>query len=327
MHNTDTLFEQLMSEYISGTISGEGKQQFFSLIAASEKYAAQYKEMSKLYALLHVPSLEATKESRYEQLTKRIHPKKVNNWLLYVRNAAVILVLMVSVSVLSIYLYKQSEPDLNQVFCETVVPLGSQTKLVLPDGTVAMLNSGSILKYPSSFSEKERNVYLSGEGYFEVTKDKSKAFQVFAGEMKVKVTGTVFNVRAYPEDESAEVNLIEGGVDISSNGNSVQLHPDERAVYDRATGLLTKSASEAYKSALWTTGRLSFVRALFSDILKDIERKYNVKISVESKHVDNEYFSGTINLEMSLQEVFNFIDVDKKYRFEMSGNTIIMKDK
>ena len=72
---------------------------------------------------------------------------------------------------------------------------------------------------------------------------------------------------------------------------------------------------------------MSFVNASFLDILKDIERKYNVKIRVESDKVANEYFTGSINLTMSLQEVFNFIDVDKKYRFEQSGSVIMLKDR
>ena len=72
---------------------------------------------------------------------------------------------------------------------------------------------------------------------------------------------------------------------------------------------------------------VEFVNASFLDILKDIERKYNVKIWVESDKVANEYFTGSINLTMSLQEVFNFIDVDKKYRFEQSGSVIMLKDR
>ena len=178
-----------------------------------------------------------------------------------------------------------------------------------------------------SYGKKERNVYLVGEGYFEVAKNKEKVFQVHAGDMKVKVTGTVFNVRSYPEDLSAEVSLINGGVDVSVNNKYVRLKPDEKAIYNRGTGQLYSESTESYKSALWTTGRLSFVNTSFAEILKDIERKYNVKIHVESDKVEKEYFSGSINLEMSLQEVFNFIDVDKKYRFEVSGGVISVKDR
>ena len=166
-----------------------------------------------------------------------------------------------------------------------------------------------------------------GEGYFEVAKDKEKAFQVYAGDMTVKVTGTEFNLRYYLEDQSTEVSLIDGGVDVFANNKYVRLKPDEKAIYNRNTGDLYSETADSYKSALWTTGRLSFVNASFLDILKDIERKYNIKIHVDSQKVTNEYFSGSIDLNMSLQEVFNFIDVDKKYRFEQSGGVITLRDK
>ena len=243
------------------------------------------------------------------------------------RNVAAVILLMVTVSLGSIITYEELDNSGDMLYNETTVPLGSQTKILLPDGSTAVLNSGSILKYPLSYGKKERNVYLVGEGYFEVAKNKEKVFQVHAGDMKVKVTGTVFNVRSYPEDLSAEVSLINGGVDVSVNNKYVRLKPDEKAIYNRGTGQLYSESTESYKSALWTTGRLSFVNTSFAEILKDIERKYNVKIHVESDKVEKEYFSGSINLEMSLQEVFNFIDVDKKYRFEVSGGVISVKDR
>ena len=121
--------------------------------------------------------------------------------------------------------------------------------------------------------------------------------------------------------------MIDGGVEVSVGEKSVTLKPNERALYDRQSGRLEWSEYDTNKSALWTTGKLSFVNASFREMLKEIERKYNVKIHVESQKVEGEFFSGTINADMTLQEVFNFIDVDKKYRFESSGNTIVLKDR
>lgn len=158
-------------------------------------------------------------------------------------------------------------------------------------------------------------------------KDVGKVFQVYAGGMQVKVTGTVFNIRSYSEDHSTEISLINGGVDVFANNKFVHLKPDEKAVYDRNTGNLYSEATDSYKSSLWTTGRLSFVHTSLVEILKEIERKYNVKIHVGSTKVEKEYFSGSIDLGMSLQEVFHFIDVDKKYYFEISGNIILMGDR
>ena len=255
MQDKDILFENLMNEYVSGSITDENKGVLFSLVEESDLYRKQYEEMVKLYALLHVPAFEARKDSEYTNLKEKLHVSSGmtigRKWVIYARNVAAVILLMVTVSLGSIFTYEELDNSGDMLYNETTVPLGSQTKILLPDGSTAVLNSGSILKYPLSYGKKERNVYLVGEGYFEVAKNKEKVFQVHAGDMKVKVTGTVFNVRSYPEDLSAEVSLINGGVD----------------------------------------------------------------------------FSGSINLEMSLQEVFNFIDVDKKYRFEVSGGVISVKDR
>lgn len=331
MQDKDILFENLMNEYISGSITDEDKAALFALVEESDMYRKQYDEMVKLYALLQVPVLEAQKEAKYTHLKEKLLMPSGDvsrrKWLIYSRNIAAVILLMITVSVGSIYTYNKLDQSDEQLFNEMTVPLGSQTKVLLPDGSTAVLNSGSVLKYPLSYGKKERNVYLVGEGYFEVAKDKEKVFQVFAGDMKIEVTGTIFNVRSYLEDHSTEISLIEGGVDVYANNKYLRLKPDEKAIYNRETGQLYSENVESYKSAQWTTGRLSFVNTSFIEILKDIERKYNVKIHVQSSKAAKEYFSGSINTEMSLQEVFNFIDVDKKYRFEVSGSTIVLKDR
>ncbi|WP_195370909.1 MULTISPECIES: FecR family protein [Parabacteroides] len=331
MQDKDILFEELMSNYISGSITDEEKVSLFALVEGSDLYRERYNEMVKLYALLHVPAFESQKETRYAHLKERLHITSGatlrRRWFIYARNVAAVLLLMVSVSIGSIFTYNELDESGELLYNEMTVPLGSQTKVILPDGSTVVLNSGSVLKYPLSYGKKERNVHLVGEGYFEVAKNVEKVFQVYAGGMQVKVTGTTFNLRSYPEDSETEVALINGGVDVLANNKQVRLKPDEKAIYNRETGTLYSETTESRKSSLWTTGRLSFVNASFLDILKDIERKYNIKIHVESKKAADEYFTGSINLTMSLQEVFNFIDVDKKYRFEQSGNVIMLKDR
>jgi len=331
IQDKDLLFESLMQEFLSGSISEADKTVLFSLIQDSETYTQTYKERVKLYAIFHVPMLEAEKKEKTDQFLEKIkksQPKRRSvNWLVYLRNTAAVLLLMISVSVATVFIYTHLEKNEEIAFYETVVPLGSQTKIILPDGSIAVLNSGSILKYALSFGKKTRDVYLEGEGYFEVAKDLSKSFQVYVDEVKVRVTGTKFNIRSYQENQSVEISLIEGSVDVATSDKSISLKPDEKAVYSHLSKELTRFPTESYKAALWTTGKLSFVNTSFVDILKDIERKYNVKIHVESERVQDESFSGSINLNMELEDVFNFIDVDKKYIFERTGDVIILKDR
>lgn len=331
MRDNDQLFEKLMDDYISGVISDGDRALLLALISESDIYKNQYKKIIRLHALLHIPMLESQKKSNYERLIQKhlslfTGKKNYMNRFFY-HNAAAIIILMISVSVSSVYVYKQLFEKDQVAYAETIVPLGSQTKIILPDSSVVVLNSGSILKYPLSFGEKERNVTLSGEAYFEVAKKKGTYFHVFTDDLKIRVTGTVFNVRSYPEDHAAEINLIEGGVDVSVDNKNVHLEPNQKAVYNQLSGQLMCMESDASKSAWWTTGKLNVVNSSFTDILKNIERRYNIKIDVESKRVEKEYFSGTINLNMTLQEVFDFIDVDKKYSFQSKGNNIILKDK
>ena len=278
-----------MSNYISGSITDKEKVSLFILVEESDLYRERYNEMVKLHALLHVPAFESQRETRYARLKERLHIMSGTTlrrrWFIYARNVAAVLLLMVSVSIGSIFTYNKLDESAEQLYNETTVPLGSQTKILLPDGSTAVLNSGSVLKYPLSYGKKERNVYLVGEGYFEVAKDAKKVFKVYAGGMQVKVTGTVFNIRSYPEDQATEVSLINGGVDVFANNKQVRLKPDEKAIYDRNTGDLYRETTDSYKSSLWTTGKLSFVNASFLDILKDIERKYNIKIHLSLIHI------------------------------------------
>lgn len=327
----DSIFEQRMSAFILGTITEEEKIELFSLIRDTEKYRIEYAKMAKLHALLNVPSLEAEKEQSYQRFAQRMQKtpeiKRSNRLAYWVRSVAAAIVLVVLTSILTVQTYKhQTTLDTNQL-CETIVPLGSQTKIVLPDGSTVVLRSGSILKYPPIFGTQKRDVYLIGEGYFEVAKDTEKVFQVQVGDACIQVTGTVFNVRSYPDDKKTEVDLIEGGVTFSVGNRNIALKADEKVIYDWQTRDLKHRACDAHKSALWTTGKLSFVNESFKEILKDIERKYNVKIHIKSQRVESEYFSGTINADMSLQEVFNFIDVDKKYVFEKGNGVVILRDR
>ena len=330
----DIKFDEWMAAFLAGTITDEDKMKLFLLVKTSDKYKSMFDEQVKLDSLLRLPIFELQKQSDYQKLSKQLsfvdemeYRSIRKMWLFYLRNAVAILLVVVTISAGSIYIYRSFMQGHTQNFCSMTVPLGSQTEVELPDGSTVVLNSGSILKYPLSYGKKDRTVYLKGEGYFKVEKNVEKIFTVHAEALQVKVTGTEFNVRSYSNAHLTEVSLVNGGVDVYAGKQYVHLKPNEKAVYDRDNEQLHSEETDAYKSTLWTTGRLSFIETSFVDILKDIERKFNVKIRIESQKARNEYFSGSIDLNMPLQQVFNFIDVDDKYRFEYSDGIIILKDK
>ena len=330
------IFEELMLDYLAGKLSEDKEQQLLHFLKSDVFYRQRYEEMAKTRAKSFVGQFEKEKRANYATLSARLglgrekQKIKMPLWRTFSRIAAVVL-LALTTSISTYYIYKDvAEASHADALCQMEVPLGSQTKLILPDGTTVCLNSGSVLKYdPAFLRKKNREVYLVGEGYFEVQKNPEKPFIVHADEVNVKVLGTVFNVRSYPEDPSIEVSLLEGKVNVFSKSETrgnVILSPDERLTYDKKSGKMSHYHADAQQASQWTTGRLSFVNASVPEIMKDIERKYDVRIIIQSKYIDKEVFSGSISPKLTVEEILDYIDIDNKYSWSRNGNVITIMD-
>ena len=331
MTSEDKNFEDLMIDYLSGEISEANQQQLSDLIKSNVDLKSQFDEMLKIRAISFVPVLESEKQTNYKMLLEQINDTPTINisrsWVSNFRNIAAIFIIVVSVSVASFYIYKDIVSRADNTICyETFSPIGSQTKIILPDSTVVWLNSGSSLKYNQAYGKKHRDVILTGEGYFDVKKDKSKPFIVHTDSLNVKVLGTVFNVKAYNEDANVTVNLIDGSVNVSlpkmESAGSLTMKPNEKLVFNKQTKKIESSEIDASRSSLWTTGKLCFVDATIEQISKDLERKYDVKIQIANDKIKKELFSGSLNLNLSLKEILSYIDVDKKFNVKQVGDTI-----
>jgi len=336
MQSEDKNFEDLMIDYISGTISEVNQQHLSDLVKSDNNYKVRFDEMLKLRAISFLPGIESEKKANYKKLLKQINDTPTLNmsrsWIVGFRKIAAILILVVSVSVASFYIYSDVTTPADTAFWyETFSPIGSQTKIILPDSTVVWLNSGSSLKYNQGYGNSDRKVSLVGEGYFEVKKDKTKPFNVNTDSLNVNVLGTVFNVRAYNEDANVTVNLIVGSVNISlpnfESAGSITMKPNERLVFNKQTKKIESSETDASRSALWTTGKLCFVDATIEQISKDLERKYDVKIQIANNKIKNEIFSGSLNLNLTLNEILLYIDVDKKFRINQTADTVFISNK
>jgi len=332
MQDKTKQFEYLMSTHLSGGISEDEEQVLLEILNSDAKYKVLYAEMAKTRAISFIPVLENEKKSQYKNLTRTLNNVILNTSSNLIRNilkVAAIAIFVLSTSISFYYILSDNFLREKLASSETVVPLGSQAKIILPDGTIAWLNSGSTLKYSNLYGKKNREVLLSGEGYFEVTKDKSKPFFVHTNNIQVKVLGTVFNVRSYMNDRTVEVNLLEGKVDVSMLDNNSSkkliLIPNEKMIYNKNTKTMYSCKADAAKSAQWTIGKLCFVNSSLKDISKDLERKYNVKIILESDRVKNEIFSGSLDLNQPLKFILDYLDVDKKFTKTYNGQTVSIK--
>jgi len=226
---------------------------------------------------------------------------------------------------------KYSKKDTSKVerFNTIIVPRGGEYNLQLCDGTIVYLNSKTILKYPVSFVGKLRVVYLEGEAYFKVAKNKKLPFIVKSKYMDVRVTGTEFNIKAYNEDKHIQTTLVEGGVDVVSGidkNDRAVLKPYQQAVCRTGDGKMIVKDVDVELYTAWRNGRFVFKGERLEDIMTVLSRWYDVNVFYQNKSIKNIRFSGKINRYENINPILNIIERTKKLEIKIKGNTITLSE-
>ena len=238
---------------------------------------------------------------------------------------AAVVAIIIAVGCIS---YWQGEVNVKDTFADISVeaPLGSKTKLYLPDGTLVWLNAGSRMTYSQGFGVDNRKVELEGEGYFEVKRNEKIPFFVKTKDLQLQVLGTKFNFRDYPEDHEVVVSLLEGKVGLNNllrEEKEAVLSPDERAVLNKANGLLTVESVTASNASQWTDGYLFFDEELLPDIAKELERSYNVTIHIANDSLKTFRFYGNfVRREQNIQEVLEALASTEKMQYKIEERNI-----
>ena len=212
---------------------------------------------------------------------------------------------------------------------ETVVyntlstPRGGQYQVILPDGSKVWLNAASSLHFPSAFKGEKREVDLTGEAYFEVTKNKKKPFLVRVGDMQVKVLGTHFNINAYGDEGVIKTSLLEGSVKITKGSASGLLKPGQQAVSGTAEDKVEIRNADMNEVMAWKNGLFQFDGASINTIMREIGRWYDVKIEYSGK-VPQRRFEGKISRNAQLSDVLQILELSN-VKFSVAGDTIIVQ--
>lgn len=188
------------------------------------------------------------------------------------------------------------------VYNTLTIPYGKTFEVQLSDGTIVHMNSGTSLRYPVQFLKNQnRKVYLMGEAYFEVAKDKSHPFTVNTQELDVEVLGTKFNVNTYSDNLTTDVVLVEGKVslykDKKTTNNQVYLTPGLKGTNIKGQSAITTETVNTDYYTAWLKGSLVFKNAPFSEIIKKLERHYNVTFINKNKMLGKEIFNGRFDNE------------------------------
>ena len=221
----------------------------------------------------------------------------------------------------------KSENKSESKYNELVVPYGKKFELRLSDNTHVLLNSGSKLRYPTVFvGGVARTVYLDGEAYFSVEKDKGSSFVVVTEDINIKVYGTKFNVSSYKNEKNTSTVLVEGSIGVYKEDRegleeSRDIVPGERA--EILDGNLIVNRVNVEKYVAWTEGKLYFVDDKFELILKKLERQFNVTIENKIEELNDKRFTGTFT-EETIGQIFKIFQEHTPFEYSMTDNRITL---
>jgi transmembrane sensor len=193
-------------------------------------------------------------------------------------------------------------------------PMGGQYQINLPDGSKVWLNSGSSLRYPVKFNSLERNIEISGEAYFEVTKKEGLPFKVKVGEQEVEVLGTHFNVMAYTDEASINTTLIEGSVKVSNGQKSKIIIPGQQSRLKN--GEIEVHSVDIDEVIAWKDGFFLFKNENLQSMMRKISRWYDVEIIYQG-NIANKSFGGKISRSRNISEVLDILESTGSIHFEV----------
>lgn len=265
-------------------------------------------------------------QNDYYQIISRIeHKSFIKRYFLGNRLINIAAVFILGIASAWIFLeYTSLSPEAIKAINTIETPRGSRATIILPDSSIVLLNAESRLTYPQQFSSEGRSVFLEGEAFFEIEKDVSKPFLVKTPDITVKVFGTSFNVKSYPDENTTETTLVEGSISIIKNptngresGTELKMEPNQRLVLYKeerkiiqanqtkrienvppikAKSVLSKSVDTQQFTA-WKDGRLKIDSEPMEKLVVTLERRYDVKVHFVDEEIKQIRYTGTFENE------------------------------
>lgn len=204
------------------------------------------------------------------------------------------------------------------------VEKGDKSKVILPDGSTVWLNATSQISYNTDFNLKNRTVKLDGEAFFDVKHDENNPFIVNLGQIEVKVLGTQFNVKYYEGEDSIDISLVEGKIDVYDTKKRLlaNINPNQKLIYNKTNSKWNVQACDSQLDRLWTDNILKFENASIQEVVIKLERWYGVNINIEPS--DKDFRIGLTIKSESLNETLQLIKTMIPIDYTISEEEVYM---
>jgi len=324
----------IVIKYILGT---SDKEELEKAISVLEDSYYNLELRSILFDIWHrniTHEIEEPEPDEFPGILNEIHHKinlegktqkksKVKRLFINVSRIAAILVIGALIGIIA-QNYKKAEP----VYYTSIAPKGSVSQMVLPDNTMVYLNSGSEIKYSIEGVNKQREIFLKGEAWFQVEENKQKPFVVHTSIYDVNVLGTEFNVKAYPEDDQITTTLEKGSIRITSTDNfkilnNQVLKPGEQLVYNKQNNVIRLREVNTKQFTAWKENKLIFINLSLNELFVLLERKYGVDIEVKDKSILDLHYDGTLKDE-TIEEIMEILQESLLVHFKIENQKIII---
>jgi len=319
-------YDELILKSLSGTATPEEKHQLARWTEESldnKKAFADYQQVWKATHSDNLPVFDSSVELRKLEASL---DKEVKQGKLFILSQSLSIKIAASIALLAVC----SLVFYQVVFkTEMIVKESGSEKIQfsLPDGSVVWLNEKSKVSYASNFNS-ERNINLSGEGFFEVAHDADKPFVIRADKSEIKVLGTSFNVRAYADEARNEVYVVTGKVSLGDSGNQkIVLNPGDQGVLNKQNNALSRSAEKNPNLIAWKSKQLVFKKASLTEVAETLEKYFQISITVKNTDLQKCRFTSSFQ-DPTLDEVIeaisialnlNIVHQNKNYTFDGEG--------
>lgn len=360
---------ELITRYLSGDANIEEMDEVLSWIRKSKENQVLFSSMKRAWidSKVVLTNQDEKTEGAWERLKFRTSSSQIekriqnprNSIFLFYRMAGIML-LLVSFGFIFYYLSPFKSKSANKLtYNEIVVPYGAKSIITLPDGTKLWMNSGTKIRYANNFGETSREVFMEGEAYFDVVKNPKKPFLVRTGYINIKVLGTAFNVKSYPDENCIETTLDHGLIEITKEKGAVGIvtvKPKEKITYmkfSKQLAIVDKKSNTAESRndqvpekiqskktqpefqiyehvnteliTSWKEGKMIFERERLEDIFKKLERRYDVVFSFDKSELRNYRFSGSIP-ELTLQQVLEGIQLSAPILYKIDKREVAINE-
>lgn len=320
--NANDSIEKKIYNYFNGRLPSEEETELIEWIKYNEEnrnYFLRIKESLNPQEMEH-PFLQ----SSYNELKGRLFINQqfrtqISNQirrvqLSFSRIAAMLVVALIAGFSIAYFFVGSNAKKSEIVWFETKVPRGEKSQLILPDGSKVWVNSESSISYPSNFMEGDRKLILTGEAYFEVSKQHGEPFTVETADYKIRVLGTKFNIMAYPDFDRTETSLIEGKIEILEGTQAIPVLPGQ--IFTYSENQISIKEDNTKQTARWKDDVFDFDKITFRELVTRLERWYDVDIEIKNPELNKIIYSGVFKNEETIYQVLNTFQMTLPIRYE-----------